>query len=369
MENMNKKVLLISNMYPSKRFPHYGIFVKNIHNILKKHGFVVDCILLKKHENKVIKLVAYFCFYCNIIVKILINNYSIIYGHYASHISFPLLVVSKIKKNLNIVVNVHGNDIVPEDKNDLKFIPYVKILLAKCNNIIAPSDYFKNILISEYGIDGKKIFVFPSGGVDMNIFHEIKDKEKIYKKYGLDVTKKHIGYISRIEEKKGWDVFLKSVKEILLFENDIEFIVVGDGSQKSDYIQLKSELGLTNVIKEFQLLPQENVCEIFNILDIFCFPTYRKSESLGLVGLESMACNTIVICSDQYGPSSYIKNEINGFTFKTGDEMSLSNTILKVINLDKGMKSQIKKNAIQTAGLYKNDRIELLLVEHLKKMM
>ena len=320
MNEKNKKILLISNMYPSKKYPHYGVFIKNIFDILKQNNFNLDKVVLKKHDSKLMKLIAYLYFYFKIIFKILFNNYAIIYGHYASHISFPLLIALKFKHNLNIVLNVHGNDIVPEDNNDLKFIPHVRKLLILCNKIIAPSVYFKNILIDEYGIDSNRILVFPSGGIDTKVFHKIENKDYIYKKYNFDKSKKHIGFVSRLEEKKGWDIFLKSAKEILTQNNNIEFIVVGDGSQKTDYLQLKQNLGLSDEIREFQLLPQNEICEIFNILDIFCFPTYRKSESLGLVGLESMACGTIVIGSDNYGPGSYIQNDFNGFTFKTGDE-------------------------------------------------
>ena len=39
-DNM-KKILLLSNMYPSKKFPHYGIFVKNTENILIENNYIV----------------------------------------------------------------------------------------------------------------------------------------------------------------------------------------------------------------------------------------------------------------------------------------------------------------------------------------
>ena len=54
---------------------------------------------------------------------------------------------------------------------------------------------------------------------------------------------------------------------------------------------------------------QEYLVNIYNSLDIFVFPTYRKSESLGLVGLEAMACETLVIASNNYGPTDYIKDK------------------------------------------------------------
>ena len=37
-----KKILLISNMYPSKKYKHYGVFVQNTAQILKNNGYKVD---------------------------------------------------------------------------------------------------------------------------------------------------------------------------------------------------------------------------------------------------------------------------------------------------------------------------------------
>ena len=64
---------------------------------------------------------------------------------------------------------------------------------------------------------------------------------------------------------------------------------------------------------------QKELALFYSAIDIFCFPTYRKSDSLGLVGLEAMACGCIVIASNMAGPTSYIKNQENGFFFKPRD--------------------------------------------------
>ena len=36
-----EKILLISNMYPSKKYKHYGVFVQNTASILKNNGYQV----------------------------------------------------------------------------------------------------------------------------------------------------------------------------------------------------------------------------------------------------------------------------------------------------------------------------------------
>lgn len=43
-----EKILLISNMYPSKKYKHYGVFVQNTASILKNNGYQVDVSALKR---------------------------------------------------------------------------------------------------------------------------------------------------------------------------------------------------------------------------------------------------------------------------------------------------------------------------------
>ena len=48
-----EKILLISNMYPSKKYKHYGVFVQNTASILKNNGYQVDVSALKKKVRKI----------------------------------------------------------------------------------------------------------------------------------------------------------------------------------------------------------------------------------------------------------------------------------------------------------------------------
>lgn len=365
--NKNKKILLISNMYPSKKYPHYGVFIKNIENELKKNGFIIDKCVLKKVDSNILKLFNYLLFYLKIVGKGLFTNYNCIYGHYITHIYFPLLIIKKIRHNIIIILHVHGNDIIPENKKDEKFIPLAKKALKLSEQIIAPSLYFKNILIKEFHINESKIFVSPSGGIDSNTFFK-KNRKYACNTLNLDANKKYIGYVSRIEINKGWDIFLDACSRIIK-KYDIEIIVVGSGDEETLYNKKVEDLNLKPRIHKYPLLSQEEIANVFSILNIFCFPTKRKSESLGLVGLEAMACKTVVVGSDSYGPSSYIINKINGFTFDINSVESLCETIEKVFSMSEDELNKIKQKAYETSQLYNSEKVNTKLSEFFKKVI
>jgi glycosyltransferase involved in cell wall biosynthesis len=362
-----KKILLVSNMYPSKKYPHYGVFVQNIEKGLIQSDFYVDGCYLTKESNIVIKLIKYILFYIKILFRGYFIKYDAIYAHYASHVSIPMLVLKKIKRNLLVIVNVHGNDIVPESKNDEKFIPRVKQLLFICDRIIAPSLYFQDILINEYEIDKSKIFVSPSGGVNHNIFYK-QDRKKLLAKFNFDPCKIYIGYISRIEINKGWDTFLEACA-IIAKKYQIEIIVVGSGDENSLFNLKINELNLSKIIHKIPLLSQKEIAEIYNILDVFCFPTRRKSESLGLVGLEAMACETIVVASSKYGPSSYMKNHLNGLVFNMFSAEDLSKKIEAVLHMSETEKNIMKKHAYQTSRIYDDQIVNNNLVNFFREVI
>ena len=358
MDKQKRRLLVVSNMYPSRKYPHYGVFVKHSAEILQNCGYTVDVVSMRKTTGKLRKLFAYAVFYSAVLLKGLFGRYNAVYAHYASHTALPLLILKKFKK-LPLIMNVHGNDIVPETEADEKFLGLVKRVLCKAELIICPSLYFKGVVTENYNVPDNKAVVYPSGGVDTEVFAPMS-KQDAAKQLGLDENYNYWAYVSRIEEKKGWDLFLKSGAKLLKDRPGTKLIVVGDGDQAQDFAQLAESLGLSERIVKFNLLAQTEIVKIFNLAQLFIFPTYRKSESLGLVGLEAMACGAVVLLPDMYGPASYGSDGENAFVFTSGDCDSLTEAIERALETDT---ETIKINARKTAQLYNHQNCDRILKE------
>ena len=178
--------------------------------------------------------------------------------------------------------------------------------------------------------------------------NQAKKKCKLKEEYN------YIGYISRIEKNKGFDVFIKAINE-LKEENKIDnkrFLIVGTGSLEEEMNNLIKKYDLIDYIELRSMVSQEELVNLYNSLDIFVFPTYRKSESLGLVGLEAMACETFVIGSDNYGVKDYLKNNKNGFAFEPKNYKDLKNKILDYYELNNEQLIKFRKKERETALKY-----------------
>lgn len=356
--NNKKKILIVSNMYPSAAYPHYGVFVQHTAEILLSEGNTVDVVSMAKQDSISKKVFSYVRFYISVIAKGLLGHYDVIYAHYASHTALPLLILEKLKKT-RIVINVHGNDVVPECEKDAMYLPLVQKLLNCAEAVICPSDYFKEIVNREFGIQKKKILVYPSGGVDTELFRKIP-REQAAQRLDLCEKNAYIGYVSRIEEKKGWDLFLLAAAKLREDHPEFRYIVVGDGDQATQFQELVASLNLSDVIIKFNLLPQSEISHIFNLLDVFVFPTYRASESLGLVGLEAMACEAVCVLPDRYGPASYGRDEENAYIFKAGNADSLYEAIKRALH---GTNEEIRSNARKTALRYNHEHTDSILLD------
>ena len=126
------------------------------------------------------------------------------------------------------------------------------------------------------------------------------------------------------------------------------------------------DLDLEDYLEVRNLVSQEELINIFNSLDIFVFPTYTKSESLGLVGLEAMACEVLVITSNKYGPTSYLIDNKNGFFFEQKNSDDLAKIIIKALNLNQEEEKKMKSKARETAIKYDSFKTKDIILDVFK---
>jgi len=74
---------------------------------------------------------------------------------------------------------------------------------------------------------------------------------------------------------------------------------------------------------------------VYRLGDLFVLPSKGPGETWGLAINEAMACGRPVIASDKCGAAAdMIRNNENGFVFKSGDENELYNCMEKMVNAD-----------------------------------
>ncbi len=356
------KIFLISNLYPSQIDQDYGIFVKNIENELKNLGAEIShkAVISGRAKSGWDKIKKYKKFYSEIISAYRKNDFDLIYVHFISHSSPGLLIAKTLfGKKRKFVINVHGSDVLVHNKNILKWCN--NKLLKETDLLVVPSTYFKQIINDVFpSFPDPKIYVSPSGGIDFSVFN--------YKNVSKNEIL-HLGFVSRIEDDKGWNTFLNALAKLKNKNIPFKASIAGMGSKVGEMKNLMRKYNLEKQVDYLNILSHQKLNILYNDLDLFIFPTNRASESLGLVGLEAMACGVPVIGSEIAGLKTFIEDKKNGFFFTPGNENELADNILKFYNLTKDEKIQMKDAAIQTAKKYDRKRVAAELYHKFEQLL
>lgn len=335
------QLFLLSNMYPSQEFPAYGIFVKRFEEQIKGH-YDIHQIVLTKKKSFYKKFTGYIILYWRSLKVILkAGKEDIIYVHFPLYFAPILLLLWVVKRKT--FLNFHGSDAVFDSalKNILKL--FLSPIINKCI-IIVPSRDYKTHVEGVWNLTPELVNVYPSGGVDRNIFYPLSSKKDIFT----------LGFVGNFIEYKGWIVFLESLRHLQKkLKVPFKAIMIGNGPDSGKVKKFITECGLEVVVKS--KMKQSQLVKTYAQMDLFIFPSYR--ESLGLVGLEAMMCGVPVIASDIPGPSSYISEGFNGYLFPKRDSKALSQKIMKYTQLSDEKKKQMKENCQNTAMKYESGRV------------
>ncbi len=353
-------LFLISNMYPSLQYPEYGVFVKNFKEKIIKNGgvFVCESVIRGKSLGFYRKLRAYIKYYISIFKNYRKEKFDIIYIHYLSH-NAPIMVLLLLifYKKSSIVVNVHGSDVVKQNKNIFKI--FNNYLLKRVDSIVVPSAYFKDVVVQNFPFFNKdKIIIYPSGGIDLNVFYnQGKNRKKEFT----------IGFVSRINKGKGWSDFIEALAILKAKEIKFNGVIVGSGKDEDLMKELIIEHNLSKEISHIDAVDQNKLGEIYNSFDLFVFST-KMLESLGLVGLEALACGVPVIAPDIAGPKTYLENNVNGFLYKPNEVMGIVECILRYLFFSDLEKDYMVRKAIATANEYESEFVSRKLYDELQKL-
>ena len=347
------KILLLTNMYPSEQAPNYGVFVQRTENILKNAGHSIILVKLTKTNSKMKKLIGYIRYALSFFMKTHFTKPDVIYVHYASQNAKLIQLMKKWKTSIPIILNTHGTDILPQTKAQEQYQQDVQKMMKVIDQVIVPSSYYQQVVKEKYDISCP-ITIFPSGGVDTELFQPNDELGNSFREsHNISKDKIVISYISRVDPFKGWDTLLDSISIIKKHNPEIfkrlHILMAGSGSQDHTLNTMVNANELNSSITRLPMLTQKQMVEVFNASDIFCFPSHQ--ESLGLVGLEAMACGIPLLASDIPGTKDYV-NEENAITFQAGNLNELADQIIVYANLSETEKKALSRNALHTAKYF-----------------
>lgn len=260
----------------------------------------------------------------NNIVDMLNVDYDILHCHGARANFLGVFIKRRI--NIPTVTTLHSDYKSDFDNNLYKKIVYTTLnylSLKRMDYYIALSNKFKQELINR-GFNKKNIYVAYNGVKIINNEYCCQ-REQFIDKYNIDFNDDTIivGIATRLHPVKGIPVFINAAKKVLQRNDNIKFLIAGNGEQKftNKYTQMVSNSGLEHNIIFLGYVKDMN--SFYNAIDINVLTSH--SEGMPYVLLEGGINKKATISSAVGGIPELIKDA--GMLFEDNDYNKLAKDI------------------------------------------
>ena len=321
---------------------------------------------INKDKVKVIKLpvqsknplIIFFNFLA-LVGIILINNISIIHARSRAP-AWSCLFAAKITGR-KFVTTFHGTY---NFKSKLK--KFYNSVMVRSDLIIAGSNFIFSHIKQNYSkyLDAKKKLLVIFRGINVDYFDPSTkldiDEIKLLKKWQIEKDKKIILLPGRLTEWKGHEVFLDAINLVnieLGYEAFYAIILGSDQGRdlyKKKLIRLTEQHRMTNQIKFIDHC--KDMALAYKVSDIVVSASIEP-EAFGRVAVEAQSMEKPIIASNIGGSNETVIDEKTGFLFESNNAKSLSQKILKVLNLDESLLKLVgaegRKNIIQKFNVEK----------------
>lgn len=316
-------------------------FEKSIINFLPKNGFIFS-----RLSFIIIFILSFFP-----LLFFLKKNKNVIFFSYLLT-SLPLLIFTIFNINNCFFLKVSG-------KINYTFLRKLLFVLSKnkINKIFFQTIESKNKFQKLFSYHYKKLIMLEDPIIDLGKIKKLKSK-KIEKKF---LKKKYFISIGRLSKQKNFLFLIKCIKEILKFQKNYNFLILGDGEEKE---RLKKYILENRLSKNVFLIGYRN--NVFNYLNnsvgLICTSLW---EEPGFIIQEAASCKKIILTSDCYsGPSEFLNYNEDGYVFKNNNKESFISNFKKMTQEKYRHKKKINNN-YKKIKLYTKKNFQMQIKKYL----
>ncbi|MEN6627913.1 MAG: glycosyltransferase [Candidatus Sumerlaeia bacterium] len=238
--------------------------------------------------------------------------------------------------------------------------PRHRALVSQPALYIACSDAVRRNLVANHSIPVGKIEVMYES-ID---FDDVRGKtnavprEEIRRKLGIPADAVVVGNCGRIDERKGWDLFVDIAERVIKANDNVYFLWVGHGPNHADLIKAAEARGIADRVKAPG--PQENPFPYFNSMDIALVTS--RDDPFPLVVMEA-AFHGCPVCAfaSSGGACEFIGSD-RGLTVPEVDAAAMAAQIDRLVR-DAELRKKLGENARRAAMGYDTEPIARRLMQ------
>lgn len=193
------------------------------------------------------------------------------------------------------------------------------------------------------GVSRKRLSLIPNG-VDLAQFRPLTGCDELHRRFGLAPDTLLVGFIGRLSEEKGPDVFVRAAAAARDAGSAAHFVLVGEGPQRASLERLVDASRLAGCVHFAGVT--EDVAAVLSELALIVSTSH--SEGLPLAIMEAMACARPVVCTHVGGNADLVEVGATGFLVPAGDHQAIARDVMVLLE-DAALRREYGENARRRA--------------------
>lgn len=244
------------------------------------------------------------------------------------------LMIKRLRPEFRYGVMVHGVEVWS------RLSRMRRTALRAADFVMSVSDYTRRQVVELSGVDRDRVYLLPNTltwGSDSDTTAQESAKERTAARL-LSVCR-----LEASEKYKGVDTVIRALPAVLRHLPDLQYVVVGSGSDLERHMRLAADLGVSDHVRFRGATDDATLRQCYRECDVFVLPS--DGEGFGIVYLEAMAYAKPVIAANSRAVPEVVKHGETGLLVEYGNAEQLANSIVTLC-LD-----QPRKKEMGAAGL------------------
>ena len=209
---------------------------------------------------------------------------------------------------------------------------FLKWAYRRAREIIVPSEFTKEKIIECAGESRPYNISVIHNGVNFERFNAAKDISNLRAKYQ---DNKILLTVGGLKPRKGQDLVIRALPEVLKKHPEVKYLVIGDGPWKKHLIDLATSLNVKNYVEFAGVLKDDELVKYFQLCDIYAHTprvVNLNFEGFGIVYLEASASGKPIVASDAGGIRDAVIHGKTGLIAPDGDVAKIAEYINNLLD-------------------------------------
>lgn len=232
------------------------------------------------------------------------------------------------------VCYVHGEDLETAKSSREQHMMCGQVI-KRAKTIICNSQNSARI-VAEFGPEAEAKTQVLHPGVDSNLFIPTEKNDQVLANLGWQ-GKRVVLTVGRLQARKGQDMMIRAVPEIIKTVPNFLYAIVGGGDQKQALLDLVKELKVEPHVQFLSEISDQEMIECYQQCDLFILPNRtigQDIEGFGMVLVEAQSCGKPVIAGDSGGTKETMQVDNTGIIIDATNSANISQAVSGLLQDD-----------------------------------